>query len=138
MKDDRPIVVTMGDPAGIGGEIALMAWRDHRTALPPFYLLDDPDRLNRLSDAAGIECPIAEIDHTDDTAQMFKDALPVMRLSRPVHALPGDDSTADTQHGLAPAVLDLGQPKRANRDIEGSIAIGPNPPDGPAIRAAGC
>ena len=95
MPDDRPVVVTMGDPAGIGGEIALMAWRDHRTALPPFYLLDDPDRLNRLSDAVGIECPIAEIDYAGDTATMFKDALPVMRLSRPVHALPGDDSTAD-------------------------------------------
>ena len=89
------LAVTMGDPAGIGGEIALMAWRDHRTALPPFYLLDDPDRLNRLSDAVGIECPIAEIDYAGDTATMFKEALPVMRLSRPVHALPGDDSTAD-------------------------------------------
>ena len=72
MTDDRPVVVTMGDPVGIGGEIALMAWRDHRTALPPFYLLDDPDRLNRLSDAAGIECPISEIDYADDTEKRSK------------------------------------------------------------------
>ncbi|MGB0630207.1 MAG: 4-hydroxythreonine-4-phosphate dehydrogenase PdxA [Alphaproteobacteria bacterium] len=95
MLDDRPVVVTMGDPAGIGGEIALMTWRDHRAALPPFYLLDDPDRLNRLAGMTGIGCPIAEIDTPADAVAASRDALPVLRLSRPVAALPGDDSTTD-------------------------------------------
>lgn len=85
----------MGDPAGIGGEIALMTWRDHRDALPPFYLLDDPDRLARLADMTGLTCPIAEIAVAEEALSIARDALPVLRLSAPVRALPGDDSTAD-------------------------------------------
>lgn len=85
----------MGDPAGIGGEISMMAWRDHRDALPPFYLLDDPDRLSRLAAATGISCPIAEITRPAEAIAAIGNALPVLRLSAPVRALPGDDSTAD-------------------------------------------
>jgi 4-hydroxythreonine-4-phosphate dehydrogenase len=32
-----PLALTMGEPAGIGGEIALKAWLDFRDDLPPFY-----------------------------------------------------------------------------------------------------
>jgi 4-hydroxythreonine-4-phosphate dehydrogenase len=85
----------MGDPAGIGGEIALMTWRDHRSALPPFYLLDDPDRLARLAAATGLSCAIVEISTPDEALAVCEAALPVLRLSAPVQALPGDDSTAD-------------------------------------------
>ena len=85
----------MGDPAGIGGEIALMTWRDHRSALPPFYLLDDPDRLARLAAATGLSCAIVEISTPDEALTVCEAALPVLRLSAPVQALPGDDSTAD-------------------------------------------
>jgi 4-hydroxythreonine-4-phosphate dehydrogenase len=95
MPHDRPVVVTMGDPAGIGGEITLMTWRDHRSDLPPFYVLDDPDRLTRLAGRTGICCPITEIASAADAAATSGSALPVLRLSRPVSALPGDDSTAD-------------------------------------------
>ena len=95
MADDLPVAVTMGDPAGIGGEITFMTWRDHRTSLPPFYVLDDPDRLERLAQRTGIDIPIREIDTAEDALSNAGDALPVARLSRPVSALPGDDSTAD-------------------------------------------
>jgi 4-hydroxythreonine-4-phosphate dehydrogenase len=85
----------MGDPAGIGSEITLMAWRDHRAELPPFYLLDDPDRLARLSAITGLSCPIVEIATPGEAVSVSRNALPVLRLTAPVHALPGDDSTAD-------------------------------------------
>ena len=32
----------MGEPAGIGGEIALKAWLGRGEGMPPFYLIDDP------------------------------------------------------------------------------------------------
>jgi 4-hydroxythreonine-4-phosphate dehydrogenase len=85
----------MGDPAGIGGEIACLTWRDHRSALPPFFLLDDPDRLGRLIRETGIECAIEEIAAPEDAPGVCGNALPVLRLSKPVQSLPGDDSTAD-------------------------------------------
>jgi 4-hydroxythreonine-4-phosphate dehydrogenase len=43
-----PIALTMGDPAGIGGELTLRAWQA-KTA--PFFVLDDPDRLAAVADA---------------------------------------------------------------------------------------
>ena len=95
MWNDRTVIVTMGDPAGIGGEVALMTWRDHRATLPPFFLLDDPERLDRLADRAGIECPVREIQSSSQAAAVLHDAIPVMRLSQPVSSLPGDDSTPD-------------------------------------------
>ena len=37
-----PLALTMGEPAGIGGEIALKAWQRRGDGVPPFYLIDDP------------------------------------------------------------------------------------------------
>ncbi len=44
-----PLALTMGDPAGIGGEISLQAWRRRGEGVPPFVVLDDPERLARLA-----------------------------------------------------------------------------------------
>lgn len=95
MTAQRPVAVTMGDPAGIGGEIALMAWRDHRESLPPFFLIDDPDRVARLAAAAGLDCPVTRIEKAGDAVAASASALPVLPVSRAVAALPGDDSTGD-------------------------------------------
>ena len=48
-----PIALTMGEPAGIGGELSIKTWHRHRRQLPPFYLLDDPGRIEALSEAMG-------------------------------------------------------------------------------------
>ena len=95
MNGERPVAVTMGDPAGIGGEIVLMTWRDHRDGLPPFYVIDDPARLERLGTATGLACPIEPISAPSEALEVCHTALPVLALSRPVAALPGDDSTTD-------------------------------------------
>ena len=95
MVGKRPIVVTMGDPAGIGGEIAVLAWRDHHETLPPFCILDDPERLQRLVAFTGIDCPLAKIADLQEATAISRRALPVLPLSRPIDALPGDDSTPD-------------------------------------------
>ena len=45
----------MGEPAGIGGELTLLAW--HRrvdSATPPFFVIDDPRRLADLAGQLGI------------------------------------------------------------------------------------
>ncbi len=44
--DIAPLAVTMGEPAGIGGEIILKAWRQGGQ---PFFCIDDPDRLRRIA-----------------------------------------------------------------------------------------
>ena len=65
----------MGEPAGIGGELALMAWRDRvPRAVPPFFLIDDPRRLSRLAAHLGLEAPLAELDRPEDAAEWFDDS----------------------------------------------------------------
>ncbi len=48
-RSNRPLALTMGDPAGIGGDIALMAWRRRDENSPCFFVVDDPARLAVLA-----------------------------------------------------------------------------------------
>jgi 4-hydroxythreonine-4-phosphate dehydrogenase len=80
----------MGEPAGIGGELALMAWRDRAPrAVPPFFLIDDPRRLSRLAAHLGLETPLAELDRPEDAADRFDEALPVLPHPLAEEVMPG-------------------------------------------------
>ncbi len=94
-----PLALTMGDPAGIGGEIALLAWR-RRADLPVFFAIDDPARLRRLAAAGAPDVPVAEIAAPEDAAGVFATALPVLPLGHDVQATAGKP---DPAHG--PAVV---------------------------------
>ena len=58
----RPVALTMGEPAGIGAEIALKAWYGRGASLPPFFVIDDPDRLAALAQSIGLAVPVVPID----------------------------------------------------------------------------
>jgi 4-hydroxythreonine-4-phosphate dehydrogenase len=85
-----PVVVTMGEPSGIGGETIIGCWH-HRSsqAIPPFLVLDDPDRLSRVATSMGLDTPIVTTVAGDDIPSLFDTALPVLPLNRPVDAEPG-------------------------------------------------
>jgi 4-hydroxythreonine-4-phosphate dehydrogenase len=88
----------MGEPAGIGGEIALAAWQARAAdAIPPFFVIDDPDRLERVSRALGLSVPIAVVNRPDDALSRFAMALPVQPLGRAVRANPGRPDPANAQ-----------------------------------------
>jgi 4-hydroxythreonine-4-phosphate dehydrogenase len=84
-----PLALTMGEPAGIGGEIALMAWARRSDGLRPFFLLDDPDRLAALSRRIGLETPIAVISAPEAATARFATALPVLPVKLARIATPG-------------------------------------------------
>jgi 4-hydroxythreonine-4-phosphate dehydrogenase len=85
-----PLAVTMGEPAGIGGDIPLAAWsRRCSERLAPFFVLDDPHRLAHLAARLGLEIPFAEIASPAEAAAVFASALPVLPLERRVSAEPG-------------------------------------------------
>jgi 4-hydroxythreonine-4-phosphate dehydrogenase len=74
-----PIAVTMGEPAGIGGEITMKAWAArNQQAIPSFFALDDPSRLAALSDRTGIKVQIEEILDPEEANAVFPRALPVL------------------------------------------------------------
>ena len=56
-----PLAVTMGEPAGVGGELTLKAWLARNAASRPFLALDDPARLAALARDLGLEVAIREI-----------------------------------------------------------------------------
>jgi 4-hydroxythreonine-4-phosphate dehydrogenase len=90
----------MGEPAGIGGEIALKAWLEHRDDLPSFYLIDDLDRLASLAHRLDWPVPIRPIDSPDRAPSVFADALPVVPIDMTIRAEPGRPDPRD-----APAIL---------------------------------
>ena len=54
-----PLVLTIGEPAGVGGEITLKAWYARNAEqLPPFFVLDVPERLTRLAAALKLDVPV--------------------------------------------------------------------------------
>lgn len=94
-----PIALTMGDPAGIGPELALAAWR-LKGAAAPFFVLAPPGLLAAVGRRVGIDAPILETT-PDRAASVFDRGLPVVPLEAPVAAEPGRPSAAN-----APAVIE--------------------------------
>jgi 4-hydroxythreonine-4-phosphate dehydrogenase len=75
----------MGEPAGIGGEITLMAWRAARArGLPVFAAIDDAARLEALAAKLGLAVPIKSIAGLAEAERAFESGLPV--LNRPLAA----------------------------------------------------
>ncbi|MGE0746147.1 MAG: 4-hydroxythreonine-4-phosphate dehydrogenase PdxA [Rhodospirillales bacterium] len=100
MDAARPLVVTMGEPAGIGGEIALMAWQRRDPATPPFAMLDDPARLAALARRIGLDVPVRAIGDLEEAPAVFPSALPVLPVALAAPAVPGRPDAAN-----APAVI---------------------------------
>jgi 4-hydroxythreonine-4-phosphate dehydrogenase len=80
MRMDLPLAVTMGEPAGIGGEITLAAWLARGRDIPPFYLIDDPERLATLAGRLGWVAPIRPIGTPADALGVFSEAVPVIPI----------------------------------------------------------
>src|SRR3546814_21152736 len=96
-----PLALTMGEPAGIGGEIALQAWlRRDREHLPPFFLLDDPARLEAIAARFGWQVPLRQIASPAETASSFATALPLLPVPLAAPARPGHPDTANVPTSL--------------------------------------
>src|SRR5258708_20167071 len=83
-----PIGLTMGEPAGIGGEIALQAWQRRSDGVPPFVLLDDAERVSALARGLGWAVPIRTVSGPEEALAVFANALPVLPVALPNPVLP--------------------------------------------------
>ncbi|MBM6580240.1 4-hydroxythreonine-4-phosphate dehydrogenase PdxA [Microvirga sp. BT689] len=95
------LLLTQGDPAGIGPELGLKAWieRDER-ALPPFAIVSDPKFLAHVAQGYGWTIPITVV-RPEEVVATFPHALPVIALEASVSAQPGHPDAAS-----APSVIE--------------------------------
>lgn len=122
-----PLAVTMGDPAGIGGELTVKAWHARGDGIAPFYAVDDPARLDATAQMLGIPCPVVEISDSSEAIALFADALPVLSCPLAEPQMPGipnpanaasviqsiQNAVADAKAGDAAAVVTNPINKRA-------------------------
>jgi 4-hydroxythreonine-4-phosphate dehydrogenase len=94
MTDGRlPLALTMGDPSGIGPELALAAWRDG-TPNAPFLVFATPGILAAAAKRMGFAAPIIETDLAGARAA-FSEGLPVVPLRNTAEDAPGRPSAAN-------------------------------------------
>jgi 4-hydroxythreonine-4-phosphate dehydrogenase len=107
---ERPLALTIGDPAGIGPDIALGAFAARkREQVPPFVLIGDPAVLTARARALGLDTPLAVVSEIGEGLSRFADALPVLPI-------------------LGPGEIVAGRPDRAaapliTRSIERAVAL---------------
>ncbi len=97
----QPLALTLGEPAGIGPDLALAVW--HRRAeldLPRFYVVGDPAFLRRRADQLGLRVPVATVTPSA-AAATFPSALPVVALDVTVTAEPGRPDRSSAPAAIA-------------------------------------
>jgi 4-hydroxythreonine-4-phosphate dehydrogenase len=102
-----PLALSQGDPAGIGPDIALMAWRLRKEqSIPPFLYIGDPRVLSARAARLGFDIAIMESD-SDNAAGLFEKALPVLPIAAGIDIIPGKPDSASaggTIHAIETAV----------------------------------
>ncbi|MGO4388484.1 4-hydroxythreonine-4-phosphate dehydrogenase PdxA [Microvirga sp. 2YAF29] len=93
---ERPLLLTQGDPAGIGPELTLKAWlQRNEEHLPPFAVIADPAHMERIAKDHGWNVPITSV-QPSGIVSTFAQALPIVPLTARVAAIPGKPDAAWT------------------------------------------
>ncbi|MBI3507416.1 MAG: 4-hydroxythreonine-4-phosphate dehydrogenase PdxA [Proteobacteria bacterium] len=95
------LALTMGEPAGIGGELTLRAWLLLRAGGPAFVALDDPDRLAAIAARHGWNVPFRRVADPAEARGIFADALPVLPVPLAVPSVPGRPDPANARAVIA-------------------------------------
>ena len=96
-----PLALTVGEPAGIGPDIALAAWlRRSELRLPPFYLLAEPGFITRRAQTLGLDVPIA-VGTPAQACRAFSTSLPIVDLGIPITARPGAPDASSARAAIA-------------------------------------
>jgi 4-hydroxythreonine-4-phosphate dehydrogenase len=98
MSATLPLALTLGEPAGIGPDLALNVWRRRvELDVPAFYLIGDANFLESRARTLRLDVPLREVTPAEASAA-FERALPVVPLDMAVTAQPG---TPDGSSALA-------------------------------------
>ncbi|HUZ30703.1 MAG TPA: 4-hydroxythreonine-4-phosphate dehydrogenase PdxA [Xanthobacteraceae bacterium] len=97
----QPLALTLGEPAGIGPDLALAVWsRRAELDIPQFYLVADPDFMRRRASGLGLAVPVAAVAPAS-AAAAFSSALPVVALDVEISAKPGHPDRSSAPAAIA-------------------------------------
>jgi 4-hydroxythreonine-4-phosphate dehydrogenase len=97
----KPLALTLGEPAGIGPDVTIMAWlRRHELKLPTFYVRGDRDLLEQRARTLGLDAEIAET-RPEDALAVFADRLPVAATGHVATARPGEPDASSAEAAIA-------------------------------------
>ena len=97
-----PVIITPGEPAGIGAEITLKSCAGPlRDTDLPVCLMEDPDRMSQLAEQLGLNISITGISAPEDAMHLPADTLGILPVTWAADPRPG---MTDTRN--APAVID--------------------------------
>lgn len=102
------LAITLGDPAGIGGETIAKAFRSAPQATAGCFVVGDLAHLRRAAAAAtpagDLPWPVAVIDKPSDLAQVPPRCIPLLQVGRPGPLVPWGRVSADAGRLAADAV----------------------------------
>ncbi len=81
MSDIKPIAMTLGEPGGIGPELAIKAWlarAEHN--LPPFFILSPKTIIDQTIESLGLRVRTKGIGEVSQASKFFEDVLPVFEI----------------------------------------------------------
>jgi len=87
-----PLALTLGDPAGIGPEIAIKAWRALRAEGPTFFVVGDAQAVASAPTSGG--GAVRKISSPDEAEAVFADAIPVLDLPLRAPVVAGQPTSA--------------------------------------------
>lgn len=77
--NELPLVVSLGDPAGVGPELIAAAWAAREAELlPPFVVAGGAEVLAAAAATRGLSVPVREVFHPAEAPDLFEFMLPVL------------------------------------------------------------
>jgi 4-hydroxythreonine-4-phosphate dehydrogenase len=97
----KPLALTLGEPAGIGPDIAIKAWLSSKELkLPAFYLLGDRDFIAKRAKILGLNIELACVG-AEQAVAAFASALPIVATGRVATAQAGQPDETSAEAALA-------------------------------------
>lgn len=93
-----PMVISMGDPAGVGMSTVIKAWQELKDQSElKFALLANAELVEAEAKQLGLEATISRITDIGDVSDHFHQSLPVIDIPLPKKPTPGEPSTENAQ-----------------------------------------
>lgn len=131
-KLEKPVAITLGEPAGIGPDLTLQAWYNRKKlGLPPFYIRGDTSLISQRAEKLEMNVTLESCE-PEEAAGHFSHALPVVQTGPALPDTPGEEHPET-------AVSVLSSIERCVEDVLQDRAIGvvTNPINKAALYKAG-